>query len=132
MQTARAQRDPAFSRRVLDAYDRVCAICAISPRLGAARFGLEAAHIRWAQAGGPDDVPNGLCLCKRHHEALAWGAIRIDESMKVRVSSRLDDSAESVAMFGRFERKAIRLPKCDTSRPNGELLKWHWTEACRP
>ena len=132
VETTRTQRDPAFSRKVLEAYDRACAICAISPRLGTEHFGLEAAHIRWVRYDGPDVTPNGLCLCKMHHEALDWGAFKIDHSMKVCVSSRLDRSPESEAMFGRFEGKEIRLPKSEDSRPSEEMLKWHWAEVFKP
>lgn len=130
--TTRLHRDPAFSRKVLAAYEGACAICAISPRLGADRFGLEAAHIRWAQHEGPDEVPNGLCLCKMHHEALDWGALKIDEAMKVRVSTRLDSSAESHAIFGRFEGQEIRLPRSSAERPSDAMLSWHWAEVFKP
>jgi putative restriction endonuclease len=122
------QRDPAFSRKVLDAYGRACAICSISPKLGSDRFGLEAAHIRWARADGPDEVPNGVCLCRMHHVALDWGAIKIDGGMRVRVSSRLDRSAESAAMFHEFEDKLIHLPKETRNHPNELMLRWHWDE----
>ncbi len=130
--STRLLRDPAFSRKVLDAYETACAICAISPRLSSQRFGLEAAHIRWAQAGGPDEIPNGLCLCKMHHVALDYGALKIDETMRVRVSSRLDPSTESLEMFGRFEGREIRLPKRNSSHPNEEMLRWHATEVFKP
>jgi putative restriction endonuclease len=130
--TTRTERDPTFSRRVLEAYGRACAICAISPRLGTEHFGLEAAHIRWVRYDGPDVTSNGLCLCKMHHEALDWGAVKIDHSMKVCVSSRLDRSPESEAMFGRFEGKEIRLPRSASSRPSEEMLQWHWDEVFKP
>jgi putative restriction endonuclease len=128
----RIQRDPAFSRKVLEAYDRACAICSISPKLGADRFGLEAAHIRWARSGGPDEVPNGLCLCRLHHEALDWGAVKVDETMKLRVSSRLERTEESEVMFGQFDGREIRLPRLAQHRPNEEMLRWHWTQVFRP
>ena len=122
------QRDPAFSRKVLDAYGRACAICAISPKLGSERFGLEAAHIRWARDGGPDEVPNGVCLCRMHHVALDYGAIKIDEAMRMRVSSRLERSAESAAIFHEFENKEIRLPQATRDHPSELMLRWHWDE----
>lgn len=130
--TTRIHRDPAFSRKVFAAYEGACAICSISPKIGTDRFGLEAAHIRWARYEGPDVVPNGLCLCKMHHEALDWGALKVDDAMKVRVSTRLDTSEESMAMFGRYEGQEIRLPRSNTDRPSDAMLNWHWTEVFKP
>jgi putative restriction endonuclease len=39
---------------VLTAYEFRCAVCGFDVRLGAASIALDAAHIRWRQAGGPD------------------------------------------------------------------------------
>ena len=44
------------------AYGDRCAVC-----------GVEAAHVMWLQAGGPDDVRNGLVLCALHHAAFDRG-----------------------------------------------------------
>src|SRR5262245_45412194 len=57
------RRDSNFRENVLRAYGFRCCICGYDVRLGAQFIGLEAAHIKWFQAGGPDAVPNGLSLC---------------------------------------------------------------------
>lgn len=124
-------RDRAFSRRVRAAYDDACAICAISPRLDDEVFGLEAAHIRWANADGPDKLYNGVCLCRMHHHALDKGAIKIDHEMRVQVSPKLARSRESDAMFARFGGERIRLPKASADHPHRTMLEWHWTEVFR-
>lgn len=57
-------RDAAFSRDVLDAYDRRCAMCGLGLRL------VQGAHIYPASApGSPDKTFNGLALCANHHVA---------------------------------------------------------------
>ena len=58
-----AKRDPDFRSRVLSAYEYRCAICGFDIRLETKTIGIEAAHIKWHQAGGPDTVNNGLALC---------------------------------------------------------------------
>ena len=121
-------RDRAFSRKVRAAYDDSCAICAISPRLDNEVFGLEAAHIRWANADGPDELRNGVCLCRMHHHALDKGAIKIDQDMRVQVSPKLAHSRESDAMFARFSGQRIRLPSASADHPHLTMLEWHWTE----
>ena len=75
-------RDPNFRSAVLRAYERRCAVCNYDIRLGDELLGLEAAHIKWHAAGGPDDVSNGLALCGFHHKALdrgAWGLEPVDQ-----------------------------------------------------
>jgi putative restriction endonuclease len=49
----RRKRDPAFRQRVLKAYEYRCAVCGFDVRLGSVSIALDAAHIRWHQAGGP-------------------------------------------------------------------------------
>src|SRR5262249_538800 len=60
---ARGKRDPQFRQRVLTAYEYRCAVCGFDVRLGSVSIALDAAHIRWHQAGGPDRESNGLALC---------------------------------------------------------------------
>lgn len=125
-------RDPAFSRRVRKAYNDSCAICSISPRLANRTFGLEAAHIRWANAGGPDEVYNGILLCRMHHHALDRGAIKIDGNMKVQVSAKLASSPEADAVFLRYRDQEIRTPRRSDQHPHEKMLRWHWTKVFRP
>ena len=56
----RSKGDPAFRQRVLKAYEYRCAVCGFDVRLGTVSIALDAAHIRWHQAGGPETEGNGL------------------------------------------------------------------------
>jgi putative restriction endonuclease len=103
-------------------------MCSIAPRLDGKLFGLEAAHIRWANHGGPDEVRNGVLLCRMHHHALDRGAIRIDESMRVAISPKLARDAESDALFARFEGQEIRLPARTEDQPHPLMIDWHWNQ----
>ena len=73
----RARRDPAFRERVLRAYQYRCCVCEYDLRLAGQVVGLEAAHIKWFQAGGPDVEPNGLALCALHHKLFDLGAFML-------------------------------------------------------
>lgn len=66
-------RDPHFRERVLRAYEYQCAVCGFNVRVGNTLVGLEAAHIRWHQAGGPDIEKNGVALCSLHHKLFDRG-----------------------------------------------------------
>src|SRR5205085_6982619 len=54
------RRDPTFRDKILRAYEYRCAVCDFDVRLGTVSIALDAAHIRWHQAGGPDTEDNGL------------------------------------------------------------------------
>lgn len=73
----RRRRDPAFRAAVLRAYGYRCAVCGFGARVGPALVGVDAAHVMWHQAGGPDEVPNGLALCALHHRLLDRGAFTL-------------------------------------------------------
>lgn len=71
------KRSQQFRKDVLRVYNYRCCVCGYDLRLGNQFIGLEAAHIKWFQAGGPDDVENGLSLCVLHinyltSERLRW------------------------------------------------------------
>src|SRR5262249_14768122 len=82
-------RDPGFRSAVLAAWGHACAFCGFSVQLDNFDLGLEAAHIRWVQAGGPDAVANGLACCSLHHLAFDRGGISVNDDMTVLVSARL-------------------------------------------
>ena len=45
------RRDPSFRQRVLVAYEYQCAVCGLDLRICGITIALEAAHVRWHQAG---------------------------------------------------------------------------------
>jgi HNH endonuclease len=61
---------------VLTAYEYRCAVCGFDVRLGSVSIALDAAHIRWHQAGGADLEKNGLALCVLHHKTFDLGLHR--------------------------------------------------------
>ncbi len=75
------KRDPAFRQRVLKAYEYRCAVCGFDVRLGSVSIALDAAHIRWHQAGGPETEDNGFALCVLHHQAFDLGAFTVREGV---------------------------------------------------
>jgi putative restriction endonuclease len=85
----RKKRDPEFRKRVLVAYEYRCAVCGLDLRMDQMSIALEAAHIRWHQAGGPDDETNGLALCVLHHKLFDLGAFTLSKVGFVQVSDRI-------------------------------------------
>ncbi|GAA1817281.1 restriction endonuclease [Planosporangium flavigriseum] len=85
--TAPRRRDPAWRAAVLQAWDRQCAFCGYDGQLGFASVGVEAAHIRWFAFDGPDSLDNGLALCVLHHKLFDLGALGLDSSLRINVST---------------------------------------------
>jgi putative restriction endonuclease len=110
IQQIRKVRDPLFRQQVLRAYNYECAICGFNMRHDNASVGLEAAHIKWKQFGGPCEIPNGLALCAIHHKAFDKGSIGLDESMRVLVSEAVNGNGIVGLLFWDFVGKQIALP----------------------
>lgn len=131
----RRKRDPNFRRAVLTAYERRCAICDFDVRLDDDLLGLDAAHIKWHAAGGPDRVPNGLALCKLHHHALDRGAIGLTGSgsrgFKLLVSRELSGTSEAFRQLVDARGQPIREPQDEAQLPNPTFVAWHRREVFR-
>ena len=123
----RRRRDSLFSVSVLRAYDYRCAVCDFAVRLNDDPVALEAAHIRWHQARGPDEIRNGLALCALHHRLFDKGAFTVSREHKVMVAKSAAGRGFDMSL-GRFEAKTIVLPKGDEEQPEKNFLNWHARE----
>jgi putative restriction endonuclease len=93
------KRDRQFRQRVLTAYEYRCAVCGFDVRLGSVSIALDAAHIRWHQAGGPDRESNGLALCVLHHKIFDPGAFTLDHAGGLLVSDQAHGTTEEVSRW---------------------------------
>jgi putative restriction endonuclease len=119
------KRDPQFRERVMRAYEYRCAICGFDVRLGNMSVGLDAAHIKWHQAGGPDTEDNGLALCVLHHKIFDLGGLTINLKMCVELSENLYGRQGFHENFHVFHGKPIYQPKNLSYQPNQKYLEWH-------
>lgn len=124
------RRSGAFANGVLRAYGNVCAVCGYDVRFGGATLGLEAAHIKWFQAGGPDALNNGVALCTIHHKAFDYGAIGITEDLIVVLSCDLHGPSVS-DWFEPHHGKKLRLPSRSEWFPFTNHVRWHAAEVFR-
>ena len=121
-----ARRDPRFRERVLRAYEYRCCVCGFDLRIGNITAGLEAAHIKWFQAKGPDIEANGLALCALHHKVFDLGAFTIVPDTYSLVFSQHAVAGEaSRHMLMGFHGAGIILPQSTDYYPKAEFLKWH-------
>ncbi|MBK7645320.1 MAG: HNH endonuclease [Planctomycetes bacterium] len=125
--TRRARRDPEFRAAVLQAYSRTCAVCGFDGHLSSGPFGLDAAHVKWKQAGGPDEVSNGIAMCVLHHRAFDRGAFTIEGDLRLSISADLVGSTIH-ALFLDLHGKSIRPPHAQKDFVRAEYLEWHRQE----
>jgi putative restriction endonuclease len=123
---SRRKRDPAFRETVLRTYGYKCAICGLGARLGDILVGLEAAHIKWVQAGGPDEITNGLALCSIHHKLFDRGAFAFSKDHHLVASSHIHDGKQLEEILFRYEGRQIQLPFNPLEIPDSTFISWHW------
>jgi putative restriction endonuclease len=120
-------RDPAFRQRVLKAYEWRCAVCGFDVKLGTVAIALDAAHIRWHQAGGPDAENNGLALCVLHHKTFDLGAFTVADGVLL-VSDQANGTSGFQEALLAYHGKPIRPPQHPDWKPEPGHLEWHGRE----
>lgn len=124
----RSIRDPKFREQVLEAYEYKCAICGYNLRVGHKLVGLEAAHIKWHQAGGPDVCHNGIALCSLHHKLFDYGAFTLSDHLTVEVSRKANGDYGKDEWLMKFQGKKIREPQSKLYLPEDTFIQWHIKE----
>ena len=124
------QRSSSWPRAILEAWDRQCAFCGYDGQLGSSPVGLEAAHVRWFNLGGPDELNNGMALCSLHHKLFDRGALGLDEEYRILVSgvfsARTEDAKRVYDLHGRLLK-----PRRGTDLPAVPHVAWHGREVFR-
>lgn len=121
-------RDPAFRERVLRAYEYCCAVCGFQVRLGRTLVGIEAAHIKWHQVGGPDLEENGIALCSLHHKLFDRGVFTVSEENQLLVSEEAHGTNGFEEWLMRYHGKTLRKPIRPDYAPRNTFLHWHVRE----
>ncbi len=124
---ARARRNQGWPRQILELWDFACGFCQYDGRLGSAVVGIEAAHVRWFNLGGPDDLDNGLALCSLHHKLFDRGALGIGPDHSVVVSRHFTARTEVAKRV--YDLRGHRLrARVGTPMPAVRHVEWHRSE----
>jgi len=126
--TTRDKRDPQFRVEILRIYDHRCAICGYDARLGNTDLGLDAAHIKWHAAGGPDTPDNGMALCSFHHLAFDRGALSLNKELRILVSKDVHGHTHIEELLLRYSGAPLRMPQKGELFPDQHYLEWHQNE----
>jgi putative restriction endonuclease len=123
------RRSAAWRAGILAGWDAACAFCGFDGSIGGAPVGIEAAHIRWFNFDGPDDLDNGLALCSLHHKLFDRGVLGLSDQLQVQVSS-----AFRAVGTGRdvYELHGHQLnPRPGTQVPAERHIAWHRSQVFR-
>ena len=109
-----------FRIAVMEAYSRACAITH-EHSLPA----LEAAHIKFFNKEGPNEVSNGILLRADFHKLFDKGYITVTPDYRLEVSPHLkldyDNGKSYYPLHGSF----LNIPKSPSEAPSKEFLQWH-------
>ena len=120
--------NPNFRANILRAYEYKCAVCSFDVRLGNSPIALEASHIRWRQANGPDIEVNGLALCSLHHKLFDRGAFTLSDQLEIMVSDEAHGSVGFEEWLMRFHGEEINFPQRQSYYPHESFIDWHIRE----
>lgn len=120
----RRQRDQQFVIDVLENYRYSCAFCGFHAVLNGQATGIDAAHVQWHAHRGPDDVENGVALCKLHHWAFDKGILGIDEDECICIADLFVAQRDGGLPIESLANRPLAVTPRD--KPIGKMfLDWH-------
>ena len=117
-----------FRNSILRVYQFRCAVCGFDVKLGDSSVALEAAHIKWQRADGPDTEVNGLALCSLHHKLFDRGAFTLSKQLHILVSDEAYGSKGYQEWLMAFHGHTINYPHSRSFYPEEEFIGWHVRE----
>lgn len=121
--STRIERDRAFRRVVLRAYDKRCTITGLKLINGGGRAEVQAAHIQPVEENGPDSINNGLALSGTVHWMFDRGLLTLEDDMLIRISRQVNDPDGVRSMINKSG--YAFMPPHLADRPHPHFLSWH-------
>ncbi len=120
------RRSAAWREQIMLAWNRSCAFCGFDGALGGAAVGIEAAHVRWFNFDGPDELDNGMALCSLHHKLFDRGALGLSDG-RVVVSTYFTANTEAGRRTYDLHDVVLR-PRPGTIMPAESHIEWHTSQ----
>ena len=99
--------------------------------LGMSDLAIDAAHVMWHAAGGPDREENGLALCVLHHRLFDRGALGIGRDHQILVSQHVHGGKMVAQTVLRFAGAPFRSPQSGSRAIAEQYIAWHYHEVFR-
>jgi putative restriction endonuclease len=97
-------------------------------RIGSLTIGLEAAHVKWHQARGPDAVHNGVALCSLHHKLFDLGAFHIGADRRILVSQQVHGTSRFEEVLLRHHGALALEPVRSEHKVLTDFVGWHFDQ----
>lgn len=117
----RIARDKAFRQAVREAYSEMCVVCGTRRETPNGRPEVEVAHILPKAKGGPDDIRNGIALCKLHHWAFDNGWLEITGNYRIEATNA--PTKDGYSDFAPLDGSQIILPDDPRKYPANKYIK---------
>ena len=121
-------RTSNFRKNILRAYEYKCAVCGFDVKLGDSPIALDACHIKWQKAGGPNEAVNGLALCVMHHKLFDRGAYTLSKRLEILVSDDAHGTKGFKEWLMDFHGQTINFPQRRSYYPEMDYVGWHVRE----
>lgn len=124
----REPRDQAFRIEIIREYRQLCCVCRsmfVLKQPAGVIVEAEAAHIIPVAEHGPDDLRNGLSLCRRHHWAFDQGLFTVNDLLEVRVSPAVQRAERQRFDLEEYAGERLVPPASAACRPSEKALEWH-------
>ncbi|MER6076976.1 phosphorothioated DNA-binding restriction endonuclease [Streptomyces sp. NPDC001833] len=118
-------RRAGFAEEVLHAYAYACAFCGYDGALGRHPAGLEAAHVRWHNHDGPDEVHNGLALCSLHHTLFDLGVLGLLPELRIQVSQLYVARSTAGQAIDTLHGRPVAMPRPGRPAVAIQFVQWH-------
>lgn len=97
-EVARYSRDSTFRKRIVNAYDRRCAVTRMQLHL------VDAAHILPVGAeSSTDETTNGICLSPTYHRAFDKALIYLDDNLRMQLNPEKEQALIAAGVAGGLE-----------------------------
>lgn len=113
-------REKAFREAIRDAYNQRCAVCGVGRETPDGRPEVEASHIQPRAEKGPDDIRNGIALCRLHHWAFDNGWFTITDDYRIAVTEA--SSRNGYSEFAALDGQRLELPDDERMHPALQYL----------
>ena len=127
LNVAQRRRSSVWRHAILQAWDQSCAFCGFDGQVGRGSVGVEAAHIRWFNFGGPDTLDNGLALCSLHHKLLDRGVLGFADTQTVVVSQTYSARSNEGRRVYQLHGRSLQA-RPGTELPSQRHIEWHINE----
>ncbi len=120
----RRQRDKQFTVDVLENYQYSCAFCGFHAVLNGQATGIDAAHVQWHAHRGPDDVENGIALCKLYHWGFDKGILGIGDNERICIAAAFVSQSDGGLPIESLANRPLAVaPRTKTL--GKQFLDWH-------